>query len=369
MGATLEVAEPQPCTEVGATVWFRLTAPAGGEIVADTIGSTFDTVLAAYPSGDDTPLACNDDAAPGDLLSEITFPVAAGQTYELQAGGFAGDTGKLVLNVQLLVPPANDHRADGTVITDLPDTRDQSTANATLEAGEPEPCSTIGASVWFRVTATRDGVIVADTFGSDFDTVLAAYPLGDDVSVACNDDSGSLQSEIQFGVLMGQTYEFQVAGYHNHFTGQIGTGNLKLNVSLEDPLVGDMFGDAIQVAPPMFQHTINTAQASREAGEPHPSCTFAGAPVGRTIWYRFDAALGGQVATSLSSDFDTVIAVYEQTSEGLGGLEEVACNDDAVTTRQSAALVIPVEPGNTYYIQVGGWREASGTLRFTFVGN
>lgn len=38
-------------------------------------------------------------------------------------------------------------------------------------------------------------------------------------------------------------------------------------------------------------------------------------------------------------------------------------------TLQSAALVIPVEPGGTYYIQVGGWRGATGHLRFTFVGD
>lgn len=364
-GATLQAGEPRPCGSIAATVWFRVTAPGSGEIVADTIGSTYDTVVAGYALGNDSSLACNDDVIAGTLQSEIAFPVSAGQTYELQAGGFEGATGKLVLHVRFELRPANDRRVNATEIAPLPGTQSQSTAGATLETGEPRPCGAIGATVWFRVMAPVNGVIVADTFGSDFDTVVAGYALGSNASLACNDDSDSRQSEIQFAVSAGQTYELQAGGFFGDTTGA-----LTLNVRLDPPPQGDYFVDAIPVTQPLFQHEINTVHATREAEEPDPSCAFEGAPVGRTMWYRFEADLGGTlVATSLTSDFDTVLAAYEQTGSGFDGLTEVACNDDAEVTLQSAALVIPVEPGGTYYIQVGGWRGATGHLRFTFVGD
>lgn len=371
-GATLQAGEPRPCGSIAATVWFRVTAPGSGEIVADTIGSTYDTVVAGYALGNDSSLACNDDVIAGTLQSEIAFPVSAGQTYELQAGGFEGATGKLVLNVRFELRPGNDGRVNATNIASLPSTQTQSTDGATLEEGEPlPPCAPSGATVWFRVTAPAAGVIVADTFGSDFDTVLVAYPFGSNTELACNDDSSSLsadpnrfRSEIAFAVSAGQTYELQVGGFGAD------TGNLTFNVRFVVPPQGDLFAEAIQVTPPVFLDEIDTANASVELGEPNPSCAFGGAPVGRTIWYRFEADLGGTlVATSLTSDFDTVLAAYEQTGSGFDGLTEVACNDDAEVTLQSAALVIPVEPGGTYYIQVGGWRGATGHLRFTFVGD
>ncbi len=102
-GATRETDEPQPCGIIGSTVWFRFTASQSGTVVAETFGSAFDTVLAAYiGSALDTLtlLECDDDGGPL-LLSEVSFPVTAGTTYYLQAGGFSGDTGHLELNVSL----------------------------------------------------------------------------------------------------------------------------------------------------------------------------------------------------------------------------------------------------------------------------
>lgn len=368
-GATLEAGEPQPCGSIGATVWFRVTPADDGVIRADTLGSAYDTVLAGYASGNNNELACNDDVGTGGLWSEISFPVLAGQTYELQAGGFGGKTGNLVLRVSLgpppLPPPPNDNRADATVIASpLPSTETQTTAGATLEAGEPRLCAPIEATVWFQVTAPQNGWIVADTLGSDFDTVLAGYEPGSSTGLACNDDRDGLQSEVAFLVSASQTYELQVGGYRG------ATGDLTLNVRFEPLPQGDLFADAIPVDPPVFQHATNTRFATEESEEPEPSCALG---VGKTIWYRFEAEDGGALmTTSLTSDFDTVIAVYEQTSPGGGfdSLEEVACNDQtALLLNPSLTVAVPLEAGGSYYIQVSGWFGDFGDLQFTFVGS
>ena len=80
-----------------------LLPAASATLVADTVGSDFDTVLAVYRGsslGALTAVACNDDLAPtgdggGNLRSRVQFGVTAGETYYLRAGGFKGETGNV----------------------------------------------------------------------------------------------------------------------------------------------------------------------------------------------------------------------------------------------------------------------------------
>jgi len=84
------------------SVWFSFEAPVDGTVTADTVGSNYDTVLAALTGtcGSLTQRACNDDTV--GLQSRITFPVTAGTTYLLEITAYgSGNGGQLVLNVQL----------------------------------------------------------------------------------------------------------------------------------------------------------------------------------------------------------------------------------------------------------------------------
>lgn len=91
------------------------------------------------------------------------------------------------------------------VILSIPTTWSQSTVGATLESGEPQLCGSIGATVWFRFTVPSSGLVTVDTFGSNYDTVLAAYPVGSNTALVCNDDSGGTwQWQIAFNVNAGQ---------------------------------------------------------------------------------------------------------------------------------------------------------------------
>jgi hypothetical protein len=101
VSATTEPGEPA-CGS--ATVWFNWTAPVSGTVIIDTQGSGFDTMLAAYTgsavNGLTSAGSCVDDFA-NTLLSQIEFPVTSGTTYRIQAGGFGGETGSLVLRVSM----------------------------------------------------------------------------------------------------------------------------------------------------------------------------------------------------------------------------------------------------------------------------
>ena len=116
-----------------------------------------------------------------------------------------------------------------------------STKNASKESGEPVHCGIGGGrSKWFTVAPNVDGVLVADTQGSDFDTVLAAYVdngqgvgLFDGlVNVGCNNDAPGLgkASRVVLLVKAGTVYFLAVDGVRE------AVGIAQLNFSLQNAL-------------------------------------------------------------------------------------------------------------------------------------
>jgi hypothetical protein len=121
--------------------------------------------------------------------------------------------------------PANDNFAGRETIAALPFSDTTDTTTATLEGGEPEsaegdcvlnPPGYMDKTVWYQFTAPTEAILTADTFGSDFDTVIAVWTgtsLGSLTPVDCNDQFDGSQSEVSFPTSAGTTYLFQVGGY------------------------------------------------------------------------------------------------------------------------------------------------------------
>ncbi len=84
----------------GRSVWYRFDATQDGILSVDTVGSSYDTVLAAYtgPCGAHVrvPGGCNDNV--GLPESRIAFNVEAGTTYRFMISAFDDDAGALALN-------------------------------------------------------------------------------------------------------------------------------------------------------------------------------------------------------------------------------------------------------------------------------
>lgn len=103
-GLTDESSELPACGVGGATAWYRYRHTGSPAIVTvDTIGSTYDTLIAVY----DGPLvvACSDDdelrLEPKEYgYATASFVAVAGGTYDVQIGGFSGATGSLVVEVR-----------------------------------------------------------------------------------------------------------------------------------------------------------------------------------------------------------------------------------------------------------------------------
>ncbi len=84
----------------GASVWYNWTAPAGGSVAFDTIGSTFDTLLAIYTGTSVSNLTSigSDNGSAGNGASRVIFTATSGTTYRIAVDGFNGAMGNLGLN-------------------------------------------------------------------------------------------------------------------------------------------------------------------------------------------------------------------------------------------------------------------------------
>lgn len=235
-GATVEAGEPQPCGGIASTVWFEFIAPFSGPLTVDTNGSSFDTVLAVYEPSTSPPgqigfnVGCDDDSGSG-LQSHLEFFAVQGMTYLVQAGGYYGQDGYLTLNIASECSPPHNMVINARPL--VPGFAEATcTTGADLEAGEPQPCGGIGATVWYGWVSYGTGLVTVDTVGSDFDTVVAVHeamisPPGQlGPLVGCNDDfAGGAQSQVTFGAVTGRAYYIQAGGFLG------ATGNLVVNVA------------------------------------------------------------------------------------------------------------------------------------------
>jgi hypothetical protein len=229
LGSTDGVNEPRPCGAIGRTVWYRFDSGEDQDLTADTFGSNFDTIIAMYWSPGTAKnydelefIGCNDDAA-STVQSRLKRRAHAGDTIYVQVGGYRKAGGSLAFHLR--AKPANDLLPLAREITDLAFASTLNTRYATMTAGEPQPCGNLGRTVWFAFYVPADMTIYADTWGSNFDTVLAVYtasgPVGsfDELSyTTCNDDgASSVTSDVEFGAPAGTTAYFQIGGYSSDY--------------------------------------------------------------------------------------------------------------------------------------------------------
>jgi len=138
-------------------------------VQADTFGSNFDTVLAAFTGtalSNLQAVGCNDQA--GSPQSRLVLNLTGGTTYYFQVGGYYGQTGNLVFNLTVVVPPSCPSAPDFRYV--IPDP----TGDAFLGFGigpvkhDITSVSGSGDSHTFCVTVNFAGPVApADAFGSD----------------------------------------------------------------------------------------------------------------------------------------------------------------------------------------------------------
>ncbi|MBX3407254.1 MAG: hypothetical protein KF869_10860 [Phycisphaeraceae bacterium] len=240
-GCTLNATPSQfsPVTTCGNTsipqgpdVWFSWTPLCTGNIIIDTVGSNFDTVLSVHSAcpttGQANTIVCNDDATGLGLQSLVTFNYVRGQTYLIRVTGYAGAAGQFALRVVDWAVPANDRCQTAQSIGNGTFTFSNCRADTQTLLG-PSCTTTNGGlnpvhDVWYRYTADCQGTVHINTCGSSFDTVVQVFdgsicPVFNNAAIACNDDSGPYcgpaagLSRLAFAVAPGQQFYIRVGAY------------------------------------------------------------------------------------------------------------------------------------------------------------
>jgi hypothetical protein len=101
MGSTVGAVNSLPvlCASDGADHTYLFTAPTTDTYRFDTVGSSYDTLLAVVGGECGGPsLGCDDDGA-GNFQSLVQVSLTQGQTVTVVVDGFAGNVGSYVLNV------------------------------------------------------------------------------------------------------------------------------------------------------------------------------------------------------------------------------------------------------------------------------
>jgi hypothetical protein len=122
----------------------------------------------------------------------------------------------------VLAAASNDERANAIIVAPLPFVDAQDTSDATTAADDPD-CFGNGPTVWYRFDTTETVDVIANTFGSDYDTTLSVYvdEGGDLLQLACNDDWEALQSQVGWTAQPGVTYWIMVGAYGSGFGGNL----------------------------------------------------------------------------------------------------------------------------------------------------
>ena len=219
---------------------------------------------------------------------------------------------------------ANDLCSGAIIITNASYTNVQSTVRAS-SFGDPVPdCVTgFGNGVWYQFTAPVNGLLIVDTFGSDFDTGLAIYTGSCDAltEAACNDDTGGVNSQVTMPATGGTTYSILAGGYSAH------AGNLVLHLN--------------HLTPPAFavQPTNQSVVVGSNASF---ATTVSGAQPISFQWYFNNTLLvdGGRISGSTNATLNLANIVTNDA----GNYQVVASNFLGVTTSSVAVLTVLVPP-------------------------
>jgi len=242
---------------------------------------------------------------------------------------------------------------------------DNATCTTGAEGQNDYLCYQFGSSavdndIWFSWTSDGDGNYVFETCGSSPDTKISVYdgsgcPTG--ASLACNDDTCGLQSQVTVAVTNGSTYTVQCG----NFPGASG-GASTLTISPPPPACPTGIEDECATAGAISGQGLfcfdNSAATTGTENQNDAICyDFGSSAVDNDIWFSWTADADGQAIVTLcgGTSMDSKLAISEGSC---GALTVLDCNDDTCGLQSEVSAI--VTNGSTYKIQVGNFPGAVG---------
>ena len=245
INGTVQAGEQQ-LEDTGATVWWFVNAPGDGIMSVDTFGSNFDTQLHIFTGSENgftnlQPLINSDDVN-GTAQSAISFPVVAGERYEIRVGGFQNDgdpaTGLVQVNASFVAQgPTDFFFSDRSIASGADNDSNEETNFITGTSGSvylyyDPTMSDIDTGAFFDISTSQPGIIEftnAETLefdilvGDAFTGVRWGDAVGETGSVSANfiDELGAINVVAGNGMLaqntgptfVDQGYDFEAGAF------------------------------------------------------------------------------------------------------------------------------------------------------------
>jgi hypothetical protein len=322
----------------GRDVVFQLTLSSPADVVLQTLGSEFDTVLSVWSTCNggmlETEIACNDDF--NGITSRVDLPGLAAGTYYILLDGFdVLQSGGYVMEAVSPSAPLNDE-CDDAEFVNVGTTLVGSTLGAAND-GEIPGHSSAGSDVFYFFQPSVSLVRV-DTLGSDIDTVIAIREgaCNGPILGSNNDFGGTPQSQVDLtGLSTAVTYYIQVDAP----AGEAGIFQLNLT-EIEPAPANDVCSDGMAAIniPSVQTGTTVFASDNNNSG--------AGPDVAFKVTVEQGASLE---LNTRGSGFDTLLSVRQGSCSGT----EIGFNDDEVGRKTSKLTFDNLDAGD-YFVFIDG---------------
>jgi hypothetical protein len=419
--ATKEPGEPDHAGNPGGkSLWYCWRATNATPVTFDTIGSTFDTLLAVY-TGDSISnlslVASNDDIAGWtNRQARVAFTPVPGTTYHIAVDGYGGGSGIMQLNWNQTGAELPDliiwgPSASPTVIT-------RTFTNNDCEV--LEGCATPGDHRLLSFSTETRNIGAGDLELGDpatnslfrWASCHQHYHFEQYAEYNLLDTNGNLVAtghKVGFCLMDGHPRS-PTANPHNKYTCafqglQSGWGDVygaglpcqyidvttvlpgnyvlqmtvnpdnlfaEANIANNTTLVpvtipppdclvaplNDNFSNAVQILQTPFTFSGFNNCAGSEPGEP----LHTGSVGGHSVWFSWTPA-SDQIAVvdTKGSDFDTMLAIY--VGDSVSNLTSVAGDDDIIPgVYLTSQVSFSATAGTTYWIAVDGYQGAVGTV-------
>lgn len=371
------------------TQWWQWTAPAGGRVTLDTIGSAAPHlalhIRLKESSGAVTGLVASNPGALYDTnyRPSVSFPVVMGTTYLIGTGTVNTSTTtqfrlELILDTSSVihsmpftqpVTMANDLFSQRLTLTGHYAAGMAYNASATTEAGEPVESGL--RTFWWTYTPSSNGRLSLSTVNGDAIGKNIVIYMGSEVNSLKVLESkttgyGSGDISITLPVTADTTYQISLGSFQNATT----SGALVLSLALDtsSDVSGLNIPDAATLANDMFAARVSLSGAEVSAiGHSRPASNEAGEPAAlgtKTLWWKYRPSANGRltITTDGSSPSRKNVGVY--LGESLALLRQAAFgasgHEDANPT-----ITLPVTVDTDYQIGVGAHNDEWGHVVLT----
>jgi len=318
------------------SLWWKWYPAVDSNVIIDTAGSDFDTIIAVYQGealDSLTEVGAVDDSF-GRKAGYLNFHAIAGECYYIAVSAYGADKGA---SLRLRVEPEGQPDWIEPVVSILQPgdglvTTDPSIALAGY-AFDPEPNASGVKSVFIRVNGEMVG----------------------------GGASGLPEWYVEVFLMPGlNRIEVSAVDWANNRSEVVGM-DVRF-ISYDPP--NDHLHQALPLDGNTGQVSTDNSDATKEMQEPY----HAGNMGGRSLWYQFKPESDGKLTLmTRRTQVDTLIALYEAAEPINRWLREVISNDDVNTDTGTSRIDQAVRAGHTYYLALDGFCGESGSINLSYV--